>query len=381
MNTKIFFTLIFLLLLSAVKPSAQIVLRSELNLPRTGDVIVKQQVEWKNPGREGQNVVWDFSSLQAVNDEYSIEYSEPPLLGDTIFVMGLDSLSSDSLRALITSTEHYTMYYQMFDGNRLWTLGHENPTNLLHYTEPLLSGVFPLAFGDKDAQNYVAEGFYSSTDSVSTCGNVKIEADAEGMLLLPSGDTVKNVLRVKTVQRIENKIKVADNIGDTIFVSRDTVVVSHLRNYKWYAKGYRYPVFETVQIRENRDAQNEREIFGTSFFYPPQEHFYLETDEENLAVLDSLENANADPWAGLLYNYFPNPVKTYLDVELFLPRDANVIIKIHSQTGITMLNENKGYFSEGLHHIRINLPSLAVGNYTLNILLNEHLVSGTIFKR
>jgi hypothetical protein len=33
--------------------SAQHVLRSELNMFRAGDEIIKQQVEYKNPGRKG----------------------------------------------------------------------------------------------------------------------------------------------------------------------------------------------------------------------------------------------------------------------------------------------------------------------------------------
>ena len=34
---------------------------------RAGDVISKQQVEYKDPGRSSKNVLWDFSQLDPVN--------------------------------------------------------------------------------------------------------------------------------------------------------------------------------------------------------------------------------------------------------------------------------------------------------------------------
>ena len=34
---------------------------------RAGDVISKQQVEYKDPGRSGKDVLWDFSQLDPVN--------------------------------------------------------------------------------------------------------------------------------------------------------------------------------------------------------------------------------------------------------------------------------------------------------------------------
>jgi hypothetical protein len=35
-------------------------LQSDLNMFRKDDAIVKQQVEYKTPGRLGENVLWDF---------------------------------------------------------------------------------------------------------------------------------------------------------------------------------------------------------------------------------------------------------------------------------------------------------------------------------
>ncbi|WP_321425143.1 hypothetical protein [uncultured Bacteroides sp.] len=46
---------------------AQTLLKKEYNMLRGGDVIIKQQRKYKNPGRAGANVLWDFGKQEAVN--------------------------------------------------------------------------------------------------------------------------------------------------------------------------------------------------------------------------------------------------------------------------------------------------------------------------
>jgi hypothetical protein len=47
-------------------------LTKEQNLPRPGDEIIKQNVQYKDPGRSGENVIWNFGNLTPVNKEYSL---------------------------------------------------------------------------------------------------------------------------------------------------------------------------------------------------------------------------------------------------------------------------------------------------------------------
>jgi hypothetical protein len=41
--------------------SAQHTLQSDLNRFRADNMLVKQQVSYKDPGRTGENVLWNFS--------------------------------------------------------------------------------------------------------------------------------------------------------------------------------------------------------------------------------------------------------------------------------------------------------------------------------
>jgi hypothetical protein len=355
--------------------SAQHILQPELNLPRPGDEIIKQQVEYKDPGRSGENVIWNFGALQSVNDEYSLVYSEPFLIDDSLYIMGKETyrVTDYADASLFVGTEHRTQYYYLFQDSLLWGLGHENATATLNYSKPLLSGVLPLRYKDAYADTYISKGLYSGSIPFENEGTVHIEADAYGMIVLPSGDTLRNVMRTQSIRRFSEILPTAN--GDSISLNTSQ------ENYQWYSKGYRYPIFETMRTVFMEDS-TEIDRFEIAFFYPPQEHFYLDYDEENLEVLENEGNEIImDPWEGLSYNIFPNPVKTFLDVELYLPKPATIRVQMRNTMGLIVLNEDKGYYPIGIGSFRLDTYSFPYGNYILDIWLDDHLVSGVIMKR
>lgn len=76
--------LLAILLLGSVCAFGQNPLQKNTNLIRGNDVIVKQQVEYKSPGRSGENVLWNFSELSSINDSYQVNYqaySDSTLVG------------------------------------------------------------------------------------------------------------------------------------------------------------------------------------------------------------------------------------------------------------------------------------------------------------
>ncbi|HLP04288.1 MAG TPA: hypothetical protein VK152_02560, partial [Paludibacter sp.] len=56
---------------------AQTRLTAERNTCRAADQIVKQQVEFKDPGPSGKDLHWDFSMVQPVNEDYTLDYFIP----------------------------------------------------------------------------------------------------------------------------------------------------------------------------------------------------------------------------------------------------------------------------------------------------------------
>lgn len=355
---------------------------------RSGDELVKQQVEYKDPGREGQNVIWDFGKLQSINDEYTLSYSLPYLSSESTYVMGKDTIKVADVNEdnqYIIGIEHNTMYYYQQKNNELLLLGHENPTTLLQYVKPMVVINYPMNFDDQITNLYTSEGAYSSRIAFTSQGQNQIKADSYGMMILPSGDTLKHVLRTKTIQTINELIK---GIGD----QKDIEVNTILETYKWYAKGYRYPIFETVQVTDQKDTVNA-EPFSTAFFFPPQEHLYLDNDPENSAVLDSLWNIEVDKDRGyeiipptnddlnFTYNFYPNPVVNTLTIEYYLERNTDVNISILNISGQLIKTLNKPRQVSGIHIEQIDFSTYTSGTYIISISTGKNVYSNKIIKR
>ena len=381
---KTYFYILFLLLLGIPGMlSAQHVLKSELNGFRPNDVLYKQQVSYKDPGRTGENVLWDFSQLNVVNDEYELVYSTE---NDTV----------------ITGMEHLTRYHYTLQNDSLLLWGFDNQTTELHDLQPELLLKFPVNYGNKSGSYYYAHGKYGNRLEMEAMGTIETQADSYGMMILPSKDTLKHVLRTRTLKYIaEDSRPISESyyekLQSPLQISPDSIeqrlasdsVVFVVETFRWYEKGYRYPIFETVRSWQQHRSNNRRhEFLATAFFYPPQEQYYLDNDEANLAVrADGISpdgtNPDADPWAGLTYNIYPNPVRTSpLSVELYLPKNANQVhAQLRNTMGMIYQNVNKGYQPEGVCNFQMDLSGLTLGNYILDIWLDDHLISEIIMKR
>ncbi len=143
---------------------------------------------------------------------------------------------------LIVGTEHNTMYYYHLTNDSLLQRGHENPSVVLNYTSPMLLIHYPLNYGQNSFLDYKSKGVYSSTVDIQTQGIMTTTADAYGKMILPSGDTLSPVLRVKTIQTIFDMPQEGSSV-----TSETDNAGKQLEICRWYSKGYRYPVFETIR--------------------------------------------------------------------------------------------------------------------------------------
>jgi hypothetical protein len=360
---------------------AQHRLTSNLNLMRPGDEIIKQQVEYKDPGRSGENVLWDFGKLTPVKDEYTLTYS-----------YGKDSV--------ITGTEHHTMYYYALSGDSLSLRGYENTTTIMKNDRPELLLKFPVHYGDSVSGYYSGNGRYSGRLKISAMGTASSKADAYGMIVLPDRDTLKHVIRVRTCKVIAETTEPLlhsdrrSKDSATIAVSTDSIdfrlsndsVLLITETYRWYAKGYRYPIFETVKSITDKQGE-EQTYFDVAFFYPPQEHYYLSDDPGNLVELfdgEDTENPdpglNPNPGDAFSYNFYPNPVTGTLTVEYYAADPVDVEISIFDLHGKTVHSERKQQ-QTGIHAVTVDVQSYAKGSYVLKITAGETTVSEVIIKK
>jgi len=355
---------------------------------RAGDVLFKQQVEFVEPGEAGADRLWNFSKLKTINDEYTLEYALPPLEGDSVYILGDKRYRKDNVKEneLIIGTEHNTMYYYHLKDDTLLQNGHENPIVVLSYTSPLAILHFPLNYTQTVSSQYKSKGLYSRTENIQTEGTVTVEADAFGKMILPSKDTLNLVLRVKTLQTIFNIPKEGNDTLETNNTGKQ------LEIYRWYCKGYRYPVFETIR---NINLIDNSVLFSTAFFFPPQDHLYLDTDSANLALLDQLwdlDKENIDqPCVEqtetvnlndiLICKLYPNPVNSILNIEYELKQDSKVSFQLFTIEGVFLKSISPKQRTKGTYYETLDCSSLSTRNYVLRIIANDLFANKVIIKK
>lgn len=367
-------------------------LNSVHNHYRWGDVLIKQQVEFIEPGKAGVNKVWDFSKLKTVNDAYTLSYSQPPLEGDSVYILGEKRYEKKKVSddQLIIGTEHNTMYYYRLSNDSLLQQGHENPAIQLAYTTPMVLIRYPLNYGQSIRSDYQSKGLYSGTVHIETQGTMTTSADAYGKMILPSGDTINPVLRVKTEQLIAD-IPQPNNTDNTLQYENKG---NMLETCRWYTKGYRYPVFETVR---NINLNDSTQIFATAFYFPPQDHLYLDTDPENLALLDELwkqaEDTKPDSTDTrqtgktvtiddlITCKIYPNPVESVMNLEYELKEDADISFNLYTIDGLPVKRINQKKQKTGTYYETIDCSNLYPKNYVLRITVNSLTVNEVIIKK
>ncbi len=343
-----FFSMLLVFVLSAQK------LTFDRNAYRTFDRIVKQQVEFKDPGSKGKELTWDFRTLQPINEEYKLDYFIP------------DSTRMDTLCGM----EHNTRYYYYQKRDSLWAVGFENSTTLMEYLKPELKLRFPFGYGDTLRSNFEGTGQYSHRLDLKVKGYTRVEADAEGELLLPDFENVKRALRVHTLRYYTQ-------------TGRDSIEMT-LDTYAWYAEGIRYPVFETVKTNLIKKARKHGEqgmdttVFTTSFYYPPE----LQTSQ---VQTDSIpENPESIQGAEAVFTEAtmqPNPVVSNLYINYKLTRPATIWFSVHNNAGIPVRLTTPKTMQAGYNYATINMSNTLTGTYTVYVHVDDMVLQRVVVKK
>jgi hypothetical protein len=342
--------LFFFCCCAMVNTTAQQTLNSRRNYFRPGDVIIKQQVEFKDPGASGKDITWDFSHVNTINEKYQLVYYNT-IKGDTTHVTGL---------------EHETRYRYLLRMDTLWLTGYENRTTRMDYQQPEALLRFPLHYGDTLGVAFAGTGLYCQKIDLAAKGYTKASVDATGKLITPEGDTLKNVLRVLRTKEFTDIGTDSANIGTNM----------RMETYQWYARGMRYPVFETVKTYTLRN-DSALDNFSTSFYFSTIKREQLQEDLANANLKDDTVN----PVDNLINcNTYPNPVATDVTVNYELSVDARVSFLICDVSGRPWANVPARALTAGVQQQRISMSGLHAGDYGLYIKVNDKVYKRTIIK-
>ena len=279
-----------------IHAQAQNAITHERNGIRLGDRVEKQQVEYVNPGESGENTVWDFSDASAIK-------SHP-----TVFFCDSDSIEIIELQPAVINK------YALRTDSLLCT-GYETPLKSVRYSQPIPLAAYPMQYGDALTLPYSGSGYYCKTHAIQTLGMMDVEADGTGILILSESDTLRNVLRVHSIRTgsIDMHLDVDSTALEELDAAEelcsaeeldameepDSVAKSYVKQeieerYLWYARGYRYPLFETVTTSYYDNMQLVSCLQSAYRYAPDMQHLLKDEANEAIQQADSIaEQQNA----------------------------------------------------------------------------------------
>ena len=361
-------------------------LSADCNQPRGGDRLMKRMVTACEPGENGVQRVWDFGGLGLRDANYELKYVS----------QGTDT---------VIGTEHRTMYYYRTSGDSLFCLGYENPTTFIAYQKPELLLIFPVFQGRVVTDYFDGMGNYCERLEVWLRGKSTVTADASGVLILPGGDTLRKVLRTYTHKRIYQrmipKVAMPDSLLiDTIpyVLNRDSIeylltndsIRLETETWRWYADGYRYPVFETVKSTVYKFG-NAYEHFTASFVYLPEEQYYdlpydtdnqkrrdLASDERKWESIDK-NDRNERENAAINYNFrIENDGNIYFNYRL--KQSGEVWLILYDLQGRQLTATQHANQAVGDYVEKIPMKSYPKGEYLLRIAVGKEVYGEKFLK-
>lgn len=324
------------------------------NQLREGDQLVKKQLIYFPAGRVGDNVLWDLGMMEVTSERYEVRNT---LLKD---------------KKTIAQTEMNTRYFYQNEVDGLYLKGYENNQTRISYFSPRRELPFPMNYGDSINDFYRGYAVSDDHNFWLVFGQSESKIDAYGKLILPQGDTLRNVARIHTINKaveygvhnvdneaalkdLSDSLHISDNdIKALLLQSEGAVVTEH---YKWYAKGYRYPILESIVSVEDSQA------YSTSYYYPPSEAMYLASDKKNEEVRDRLlasygngSKLGVSNHVGFTYNVILSGDQQSLRLEYDLLHSATVSYAVYTLDGKLIASEEQRTLRTGIYDENVSLP-------------------------
>ena len=326
----------------------QSVLTHDLNMFRDGDELKRFCLQHTALSQRGEDIAWDLSGKNVQDVKYRHRYAAVP---DT---------------SLLSCVEGDTRYYYDCRGDSLLLLGFENNQTRLTYVLPVAYLRFPFQYGDSIGVRYEAFGTYCDREALHVRGRYKSVADGTGTLILPDGDTLKNVLRIRTYCSGKDMVSLrGDSVrrtGRSIQVIRETL--------RWYVPGYRYPVLESVMTGEVKGK-----YYHSLYLCPPEEQASLPLDESNRRLRETSYEENDGNGASsnnmredkISYRLRQNHASRSVTIEYDLREHAQVDFILSDSRGIVYRRLSRTDDAGSGYTAEISYNGLRRGQYVLYI--------------
>lgn len=272
MKSKLIFILYFALAMIGTVTAQE---GSDCHVFRVGDDVDRYKASYKVFSATGQHATWNLSDIDLKDKKVNVRY-----------------VSDRKCENGIIGIEHNGLSYYEVEQGRIWLRGFENNLSKVRYNIPELVFGNGMTLGTEKRGFFNGYSLYSENVYSRIYGQYTYQLDGLGTLILPSGDSLQNVACVHIHKTTGQQYLKDINSYDSLRVFVDSIcpfnadsIAWHLTSdsclvetdvYKWYAYGYRYPIYET---KESHVKGNK--IGLTSAYYCPPDA------QQNLNDLDN----------------------------------------------------------------------------------------------
>ncbi len=326
----------------------------EYNGIRVGDLVEKHKTDPVSPGESGEDVLWDFSRLECLG-KHAVEFF----------------CDSDSVE--ICELEPAVINKYSFSADSLLMTGYENPLKKVSFSQPVMLMSYPFHYGDTFSAPYSGTGSYCSNLTIESSGMMEGEADGTGMLILPKGDTIRNVIRVHSIR----------TGGISMYLDTDSMSADRSRmkqeieeRYQWYGRGYRYPLLETSSISYYDDMTLVSCIQSSCLYSPDMQGNLHDEQNDSIQHADSLhDHQKASPD---IITYTVSVSGSTVHVRYSLSEQASITALVCNHRGMTYRRSSCTMPAGDGYEMSIDCSGLTPDFYILYINVNGKAYSEKI---
>lgn len=369
----------FLVIIIQVLVAAGACAKDYLHTPVVGEYDKKQAAYFSLKDTEN-SLFWNLSRIQVL---------------DKVFHVTNELSVHDE--NIIIGTEHDTRYSYQRQKDSLLLWGYENHTSTTRYNIPEVIFRENLGIGEHTTGFFHGVEMYCGKLPFRIFGAYDLSVAGKGTLILPTGDSLCNVTLIhyaKTVSKVKYpKVKSLEELENYVFYenpyNKDSIIcnqkndaVIFVHQYKWYAEGYRYPVYETIST----SIKEKENLYKTAYYFPPeeQEKLYDEPNENLRAQLSSSGYAkmgsknNKNVEAGKIYVSGQIEFSNKVSITIDSPVSAKADLAIYTSNGILIDKKNDLAISKGKSHHIFNISPCRSDVFIVTCNVNGNIFSKKI---
>lgn len=291
--TNMRFTLSIILNIVLIASGYSETLLRSCYIPRDGDIVRRDFMGFgNNYYKFSYDDVWDFSRLNFTGGQGVEKYR---LIGDSIMIC------SNGRR----------QYHYNIKGDTTFLLKDVEPGQSLIFHRAEATMRYPMTIDNTLFSYFYSDGIVDGNRFMRQAGYSCTQAVAEGRLITPDNDSLKHVTLVHYSRF--GTLKITNDTKASFQISRDSTLLNEaaisgwlqndsitysIDNYRWFAKGFRFPILETHKVTTYYYGTPMDSIRTALYYSPGAQEKDLAVDEINEMLRQSLKS---EPWSSELH--------------------------------------------------------------------------------